>query len=291
MFRTFLIAVVLLSVKTVSAGEFSELEKKEVMSTYNAFVAAYRSKDYTAAVELVYEPIVRMAGGRDKFMDSLTLFNQLERDGTVEILSMEAQEPTELISAGDSEVCFIPTNIVMSLNGERIRDKSFTVAVRKKGETSWKLIGGSGFRKHPEQLAILLPGLPDSTKLPINVLEKIDASGKPIQTGNPSAEQIAKQIARRQTFPIRVDEITQLDSINGSGDELIYSYSLILNDESDATIKGLLENMPATTKARVCKSQNSLSLLGIGVSLVFKYSTGKPGQEIRIVLKAADCKT
>jgi len=41
----------------------------------------------------------------------------------------------------------------------------------------------------------------------------------------PSAEELARQITGRLSFPVKVDEITRATGVQGRGDNTIYYYS------------------------------------------------------------------
>jgi hypothetical protein len=49
-----------------------------------------------------------------------------------------------------------------------------------------------------------------------------------VQATHPSAELIARQIRARMKFPVRLDDVTQLNAVEGRGDRLVYEAALHL---------------------------------------------------------------
>lgn len=264
-------------------------DKRAVMARFNAFNAAYQADNYEAVMDLTYPTLVDMMGGRETFIRNLKRLDENAGDAAVKIESQTSTEPQQLIDAGDSSVCVIPTVVIMTVKGTRARETSFTLAVRKKGGTGWTLIGGSGLRAHPEMLAQLLPGLPRSVQLPPNKIEKVDAAGMPVKARKQSAEEIAKAVGKTISFPARVDDVTTLTGVTGSGNALTYNY--MVNDESlpPESIDAILEQIRGAARNQICKSPNTAAMLDDGYTLIYNYALRKSGKQVRVEVKPGGC--
>lgn len=88
--------------------------------------------------------------------------------GKVTTISQTWGEPSAIYLSGPDEVCFLPRESVMEMNGKRANSKGFLIAARKKGTVGWLFLDGAGLRKNPELLWKLFPDLPKEIDLPPN---------------------------------------------------------------------------------------------------------------------------
>jgi hypothetical protein len=114
-----------------------------------------------------------MAGGRAAFVEVIKQSLTMVKASGLEILSSRSLEPSEVLDAGEYEACVIPEENIMKFKELRLRDRGFTIALRKKGTNEWRLFGGAGLRRNPQLLNMLVPNFPSSFQFPKNGLERL----------------------------------------------------------------------------------------------------------------------
>lgn len=271
------------------AAPLPESDQLAVMKTVEAFNSATLSKDYSAVVALMFEPVVKMAGGREQLIEDLSQVDKTSLAAHLEVVSVKNTAPSELIDAGDSEICFVPTVIVMRMKATAVRDTSFNVAVRRKGNSDWKLINGSGLRKHPEMIETLLPGLAKDVKFPVNVLEKLDATTLNSTTTKTGAEKVAANISKAARFPMRVDEYTQFVSVTGAGDTVSFNYRVVETTHLEDISDDLPDELTKSAKLKACAGPSFIRILQEGYKIAVNYSIGVEEKNVRVDIKPGDC--
>lgn len=109
-----------------------------------------------------------------------------------------------------------------------------------------------------------------------------------LQVVHPPAEELARQMASRLTFPHRVDAMTTLEGIQASKDAIIYHYAVTtpLADLGGLTaVQGKLEQ---NWRGLACTNHDLRKLLGAGYSLQMEY-TFPAASQIVIAVPAASC--
>ena len=105
----------------------------------------------------------------------------------------------------------------------------------------------------------------------------------------PPAEILVKQITAGRSFPIRVDEISQLDSVQGNGDTLVYNYSMVKPLPPSAR-EELAQSLRAGSLPNACSSSNFQTLLKGGYSIRLNYALGDTTNDVHVLVKPGDCK-
>ena len=170
--KLILIFTLTLSVVTSTfADSLSHAEVKQLKDEINSMMKLFENGDAQALIDHTHESIFELMGGKDAF-EKLTkqAVVQLMNSG-IKFLDSELGTPTELYPAGNYEVCFVPRTSVMEIQGKKVKSIGFMIAIRTKGEDSWKYLDGSGLRKNPQLLGVLFPELDPNIVLPPNTVE------------------------------------------------------------------------------------------------------------------------
>jgi hypothetical protein len=151
---------------SLNGREVAQL-KSEIASMYDDFERG----DAKQLLAATHDSLYKLAGGKEALEKATqTAVEQLLSSG-VKFMSSELGMPTETYMAGDEEVCFVPRVSVMEIQGRRAKSTGFMIAIRKVGSNDWKYLDGSGLRKNPENLYLLLPKLKRGIELPPNSME------------------------------------------------------------------------------------------------------------------------
>jgi hypothetical protein len=110
-----------------------------------------------------------------------------------------------------------------------------------------------------------------------------------LHLAHPSADQVAQQIAGRLSFPVKVDDTTKLDGVQGKGDDIIYDYSLaksLAELGGRERVRGTLEQYWLSTG---CKSKDFQTILRGGYTVQMRYSFKESKDEIVIPIDSHSC--
>lgn len=171
-FQKILLAIVLVvPVQFLCAAPLPDSDRAVILDELKQVQNAYFSKDFDSIVDLMFEPVLNLFGGKKIFAESIrTGLVSLEALG-IEGVSSRSLEPGELLDAGEYEVCVVPEENILRVKEKKFRHSSFSIAVRQKGSSEWRLIGGAGLSQNPQILKQVLPDFPDSYQLPKNKFE------------------------------------------------------------------------------------------------------------------------
>jgi hypothetical protein len=117
--------------------------------------------------------------------------------------------------------------------------------------------------------------------------EKSPENGSKSQ--RPSAAEVVQQFMANRSFPIKADELSQVDSIQGVGDVFIYNYSLIKPLDAAAQ-HALSAALKAGSVANACESVNFMTLFKQGYSVSLNYVFSDAKDDVHIVVKPDDCR-
>jgi hypothetical protein len=165
------LAVALLLPSMAAAGTLRPEEVAVVQADIQAIYRAFEAGDPELFIAKTHDSLIAASGGQESFEKILRgALTSLKTTG-IQFVSSDLGTPTATYPAGDEEVCFVPRVSVMEIQGKRVTSIGFMIAIRKQGESSWKYLDGSGLRKAPEHLYILLPKLERGIELPPNRIE------------------------------------------------------------------------------------------------------------------------
>lgn len=157
------------------AGAFAKnlttAESAELVQEVRDMFTAFENGDATGLIEKTHPSIYKLTGGKDAF-ERITkqAVDQLQAVD-VKFLESELGEPTELYSAGDEEICFVPRISVMEVQGKKAKSTGFMIAIRPKDGGDWTFLDGSGLRNDAEYLWRTFPELKRDITLPPNFVE------------------------------------------------------------------------------------------------------------------------
>jgi hypothetical protein len=109
-----------------------------------------------------------------------------------------------------------------------------------------------------------------------------------VHASHPPAQEIARQIAGRLSFPFKVDEITRAVGVEGKGDDIIYSYSI----SASLTSLGGREQVHRELQQHLlnaCKTKDMQTLLRAGYTVQAHYSFQGSSEEILISASPRSC--
>jgi len=110
-----------------------------------------------------------------------------------------------------------------------------------------------------------------------------------LHVAHPPAEEIASQMSRRLSFPLKVDEMTRLVGVQGRGDDLTYDYSI---DASLTNLGGreqVQRRLEQQLLSAACKTKDFQTLLRGGYTVHARYLFEGSPEEILISLPPRSC--
>lgn len=117
----------------------------------------------------------------------------------------------------------------------------------------------------------------------------IPFSKSPIPRQGPPAEEVVRLMTANLSFPVVVDEMSQLDSINGYDDTLTYNYSITKLPTNAGARLTLSRNLRRGIEQMACGTQNFVTLLEGGYTVVLNYSFRDPKLDVHIRLLPRKC--
>lgn len=106
----------------------------------------------------------------------------------------------------------------------------------------------------------------------------------------PSAEEIARQITAGRRFPITVDEMSRLDSVQGRGDTLTYNYTVIGAPPTREERLQLGQQVRDDMQTRACAAPDFVKLMEGGYTVRLNYAFGNPEEDIHVTVTPQSCR-
>lgn len=106
---------------------------------------------------------------------------------------------------------------------------------------------------------------------------------------HPPTAEIARQIARRLSFPVKVDEVTQVVGVKGEGDDLIYEYSIAASLVDIGGREQVQRKLEQQWLSSACKTKDVETLLRAGYTLKMRYSFKESSEQIVIDIPPRSC--
>ena len=119
--------------------------------------------------------------GKDAYKSLLELTVYSFINNNIVVSKVETRPPQDNFIIGNNEICFIPKQLTIMINGkQQPGSESFMLAVRPLESKDWKYLDGSGLQKNPAMLYILFPDFPSDIKFSFKnyPILKIDAEKK-----------------------------------------------------------------------------------------------------------------
>lgn len=125
---------------------------------------AMLSKDYETSVRFMYPPVVENMGG---FQKTLAFVKKsmagMEAKGWA-FESITVGRPSAIVMEGREDVAIVPTEMVMTVEGKRVRVNSYLVAISQDRGRKWYFFDGAQMPK--EKLAQIYPKLAAVVDIP-----------------------------------------------------------------------------------------------------------------------------
>jgi hypothetical protein len=93
-----------------------------------------------------------------------------------------------------------------------------------------------------------------------------------VQATHPSAEQIANQIEARMKFPVRLDDVTQLNAVEGRGDRLVYEAAFHLRIADLGGEERAQQKLEDQVLKTACASKDFQTIFRGGYTIEVHYS-------------------
>jgi len=106
---------------------------------------------------------------------------------------------------------------------------------------------------------------------------------------HPPAEEIARQIAGRVSFPAKVDEVTQAVGVEGKGDDITYHYSIAASLTDLGGREKVQRGLEQQLRSAVCRTEDSQKLLRAGYTVQARYSFKGSPEEVLVSLHPRSC--
>jgi hypothetical protein len=132
--------------------------------------AALANRDYARVVDLMYPTLVEIAGGRNKMIHLLREDSENGKENGNGILTIEVNEPKELVTAGKKQFAIVPVTMRADVPEVSVRTKSFYIAISSDRGRTWAFIDGlfiDGGKFTRRDLTNIVPGFPAQLSLPV----------------------------------------------------------------------------------------------------------------------------
>ena len=141
----------------------------------SAMMEAFNKGDADMLIEKTHPAIHKLVGGEEIFKATALAGAKKIMELGVKIESYKAEAPKKFHQAGDEQVCFVPTVMVMLAQGVRIKNSGFMIGARKAGE-DWRYLDGAFTKTNPDMLWTFFPKLDKDIKIPETTMEKLEAA-------------------------------------------------------------------------------------------------------------------
>lgn len=150
---------------------YDDYEKK-IKPEIHQFSTAIEKGDFDYIIQKSSPRLIEYSGGVEKYNQLLKFtLSYFELQG-IKLEDIEIGVPQQNQLIGETEICVIPKQIQISVNGVSIqsKDESYMLAIRDLNSTDWSYLDGSGLLKNPNLFNTLFPEA--STNLKIGRADK-----------------------------------------------------------------------------------------------------------------------
>lgn len=142
--------------KTVISNNIVEMSK------------AFNTENIQYIEDKTHSSLIDYAGGKEAYRDILTFAVHTFRKANMIVTHVETLPPQGNYIVGENEICFIPKQLTMEINGnQHVADQSFMLAVRSTSSKEWKYLDGAGLKKNPDMLYTLFPDFSRKIRIPL----------------------------------------------------------------------------------------------------------------------------
>lgn len=168
-----LLCLALCSAFAAEAESLNAAEKAALVAEANALQNAVKRGDASAVIAKTHPSVLKIFGTQEQFETVTRQAMKQMADMGVVMESIGIGVPTEALKVGDEQVCFVPTTMVLAIQGQRAKAIGFLVAARKQPKGEWRFVDSAGLRAQPDMLNKLFPEMPKDVKLPPVSMEKL----------------------------------------------------------------------------------------------------------------------
>ena len=155
------------------AASLSESDVIQIKSDMTLIQNGFETGNAEAIFSLTHPSAYKLVGGKEEFEKIVIQTLAKTRGMGAKYLNRDIGTPTQEYSAGEEEVCFVPTTSILEIGGKKLKSMGFMIAIRKNGTHKWKYLDGAALRKFPDLLYTLIPKLPNEIELPQNKVEML----------------------------------------------------------------------------------------------------------------------
>jgi hypothetical protein len=106
---------------------------------------------------------------------------------------------------------------------------------------------------------------------------------------HPPAEEIARQVAGRLTFPMKVDEVTQAIGVGGKGDVITYDYAIAASLADTGGREQVQHRLEQQWLSAACKSKDFQTFFRGGYTLQMRYSFRGSPEQVLVSIAPRSC--
>lgn len=160
-----------------AAQKLEPADGKAIAAEVRAMMNSFNRGDADDLIEKTHPAVFKLAGGEEKFREALRAGAKQIIDLGIKIEKFKVATPEEFHNAGGEQLCFVPTEGVMVVDGKRVKSTSFMIAARS-GKEKWRYVDGSPLRQNRDLLWKLFPDLDKDVSLPEITFEVVDADSE-----------------------------------------------------------------------------------------------------------------
>lgn len=154
-----------LIVASVANAVIPEGELAELLREVKTMRVAINQGNAEVVLPKIHPAIYRVAGGQENYEKVFGKELKQLKASKVKAHSVETLPPPAYYNSGEDLLCFVPTLMVVELDGRKIRVESFMVAARGPGQ-AWRYLDGNPIWHNPRMIRQLFPGLPEIIRFP-----------------------------------------------------------------------------------------------------------------------------
>ena len=142
-------------------------ERAAVISGLEFLAGAMQAGDPTAAIGLTHPKLVQLAGGDASYTALVKRTLADLKSKGLALGTTTFGTPTMTYRAGPQYVCFVPSEMTLTIQQARVKAIGFFAAAHDgTARSTWKYVDGAGFVANPELVQRIFPSLPSGIEFP-----------------------------------------------------------------------------------------------------------------------------
>ncbi len=170
--KVILLFIISLSL-SAKAKELTKLEIEKVTSDVHSIIDSFNKGDEKVLTQKSHVSIIKLMGGKDRFSQLLKTQMKTLADIGIKYQHIKIGPPSKLYQAGEEEICFVPSQLILTMQKRKFKNLGYMVAARKVGTMNWSYVDGAGIHKNKKLLWGLFPKLEKSIEFPEYKREEI----------------------------------------------------------------------------------------------------------------------